>query len=256
MLCAVVTLFLLIKIVVKMVEFLDTNGTSAEISKLISRSKEKLYIVSPYLQIPDNLKTMIKHVEKESHDLDIRFLYRYENEGKLNEKDSEFLFKELKTATVFSLENLHAKCYLNENTAIITSMNLFRYSQQNNWEVGIKADKSNPNDQVLYEDVYRHVDFLMKSSKQQGKKGINFDKLRSTIKQVGKVVIPNSGYCVRCGVSINIDRDKPFCTDHFKSWARYKNGNFPEKYCHYCGKKCSTTFNKPFCRDCYDEIHL
>lgn len=238
-----------------MVEFLDTNGTSAEISKLIQRSKEKLYIVSPYLQIPDNLKLMLVHAEKQSPDIEIMFLYRQEKDGKLNDKDNEFLFKQLKNATVLSLENLHAKCYLNENIAILSSMNLYRYSQQNNLEMGVKVDKSNPNDQALYEDICRHVEFLMGSGKPQGKLGINFEKWRARAKKVGKVLIPNSGYCIRCNTSINIDRDKPLCYDCYKSWSRYEDEDYSEKYCHYCGKKSKTTFGKPFCMDCYKELN-
>ena len=38
-------------------------------------------------------------------------------------------------------ENLHAKCYLNETAAIITSMNLYEFSQVNNNEMGILVDR-------------------------------------------------------------------------------------------------------------------
>ena len=41
-----------------MVEFLDTNATSSELSKMVSRSKEKLYLVSPYLQMSDKIKIL------------------------------------------------------------------------------------------------------------------------------------------------------------------------------------------------------
>ncbi len=34
-------------------------------------------------------------------------------------------------------QNLHAKCYLNEKAAIITSMNLYDFSQVNNNEMGV-----------------------------------------------------------------------------------------------------------------------
>ena len=47
-------------------------------------------------------------------------------------------------------ENLHAKCYLNENEALVTSMNLYEFSQQNNDEMGILVSKHD--DPALYED--------------------------------------------------------------------------------------------------------
>ena len=34
-------------------------------------------------------------------------------------------------------KNLHAKCYLNEKEALLTSMNLYEYSQEHNDEMGI-----------------------------------------------------------------------------------------------------------------------
>ena len=35
------------------------------------------------------------------------------------------------------LQDLHAKCYMNEEEALVTSMNLYEYSQVNNYEMGI-----------------------------------------------------------------------------------------------------------------------
>ena len=34
-------------------------------------------------------------------------------------------------------KNLHAKCYLNGNRALLTSMNLYEFSQVNNHEIGV-----------------------------------------------------------------------------------------------------------------------
>lgn len=111
-----------------MVEFLDTNAASSELSKMISRSKEKLYLVSPYLQMSDKIKILIQQAEKESPDIDIKVLYRSGKNGEINDRDMDFLLKQLNNASIYSLDNLHAKCYLNEDSAIITSMNLYQHS--------------------------------------------------------------------------------------------------------------------------------
>ena len=42
-----------------MAEFLRTNGISDNLEELIVNSNKKLYLVSPYLQIADSLKTEV-----------------------------------------------------------------------------------------------------------------------------------------------------------------------------------------------------
>lgn len=60
--------------------------------------------------------------------------------------------------------SLHAKCYLNENEAIVTSMNLYSFSQQNNDEMGIHVTKENDTD--LYNDIYIEVQRLLTISEE------------------------------------------------------------------------------------------
>ena len=38
-------------------------------------------------------------------------------------------------------KNLHAKCYLNEESCIVSSLNLYEFSQVNNNEMGILISK-------------------------------------------------------------------------------------------------------------------
>lgn len=52
-------------------------------------------------------------------------------------------------------KNLHAKCYLNEDVGIITSMNLYEFSQINNNEMGILFLKKD--DLKLYNDSYEEA---------------------------------------------------------------------------------------------------
>lgn len=44
-----------------MVKFLETTGVSAELTELIKSSEEKLFLISPYLQIADRLRHLIKN---------------------------------------------------------------------------------------------------------------------------------------------------------------------------------------------------
>ncbi len=59
-------------------------------------------------------------------------------------------------------KDLHAKCYLNESEAIITSMNLYEFSQVNNNEMGIYIVKET--DALLYNEIYEEVKRLIRIS--------------------------------------------------------------------------------------------
>jgi hypothetical protein len=59
-------------------------------------------------------------------------------------------------------QNLHAKCYLNQKTAIITSMNFYEYSQLNNTGLGMKI--TTESDPKLYEQINETVKKIVRNS--------------------------------------------------------------------------------------------
>jgi hypothetical protein len=95
-----------------MAQFLDTTAVSHELTQLIKKADEKLYLLSPYLQIAPPLKDLIR--ERDSRKIDIRVVYG--KEDKLNPEDLSFL-QDLSSVKVSFCENMHAKCYLNEYMA-------------------------------------------------------------------------------------------------------------------------------------------
>ena len=124
-----------------MAKFVNGASSYGEITEIINGAYSKLYIVTPYLKIPQQTKNYIRNVDKRG----IKFIIisRAENntEKNVNETDIQFL-KELTSANIRVCENLHAKCFLNENKGLVTSMNLHEYSQTHNWEMGIVFTKA------------------------------------------------------------------------------------------------------------------
>ncbi len=59
-------------------------------------------------------------------------------------------------------KNLHAKCYLNENECIITSLNLYEFSQVNNNEMGVLIYRNE--DAKLYADTYEEAQRIIRIS--------------------------------------------------------------------------------------------
>lgn len=205
-----------------MAQFLDTTGVSHELTQLIKRADEKLILISPFLQIAKSIEDLIR--ERDSHSIDIRIVYG-KKKG-INRDDYNFL-RGLSHTRVYYCENLHAKCYLNESTAIITSMNLYQYSQQNNREMGIKVDMATDPD--LYNEIVAETQRIIQTSEENPLK-----KRKSA-----------SGYCIHCKTKIPLNPENPLCDSCYKSW----NGDpdTQEKYCHVCGKTSETSFEKPLC---------
>lgn len=238
-----------------MAEFLTTTGISYNLEELIKNSNEKLFLVSPYLQIAGSLKHLI--AERDLRKIDIRVVYRKDN--KINAEDMSFL-QELTSVKISACENLHAKCYLNENTAIIASMNLYQYSQQNNREMGIKVEKEK--EPELYNDIFKEVMVILQTSQQPE---FSVKKLIQDAPEVSKKVPTKTntnqqkketGFCIRCGTDLKLNPEKPLCLKCYKSWEKYSNSEYKEKFCHACGKESSSTVAKPVCYACYKKAKI
>ena len=244
-----------------MVEFLETTLISAELRKLISKSKERIFLISPYLQISKNLRIMIQQVDQTVPTIVIKIVCR---KDKISADDLSFL-QTLKNANISALENLHAKCYLNEETAIITSMNLYQYSQENNWEMGLKIEKKD--NLELYNEIFAYVQNILSASEVITK--IEMKKSDSHIEEkpapVTKKEIPNKqssippkanvGYCIRCRNQMQLNPDKPLCSKCYPIWEKYSDITYPEKYCHVCGKESKQSVEKPVCYSCYKKLY-
>ena len=129
-----------------MAEFLDTQGVSYYLKKLIDNAEDKLYLISPYLQLNNQLKLSLE----DRHKFSIDIVMIYGKVSEINPTDSEWLNSMPGIKLMFH-KDLHAKCYFNEKEAIITSMNLYMFSQQNNVEMGIYITKEN--DEKLYGQI-------------------------------------------------------------------------------------------------------
>jgi hypothetical protein len=59
------------------------------------------------------------------------------------------------------------------------------------------------------------------------------------------------GYCIRCGVGIRENPNKPLCSKCYSIWEEYSNRHYPENFCHICGKGSNQSYSKPICYKCY-----
>ncbi|MEO8108958.1 MAG: phospholipase D family protein [Ginsengibacter sp.] len=140
-----------------MAEFLDTQGVSYYLKKLINNADDKLYLISPYLQLNNQLKLSLE----DRHKFSIDIIIIYGKVSDINPEDSTWL-QAMPGIKLLFHKDLHAKCYFNEKEAIITSMNLYMFSQQNNVEMGIYITKEK--DEELYKQISIEVDRIKRGS--------------------------------------------------------------------------------------------
>jgi phosphatidylserine/phosphatidylglycerophosphate/cardiolipin synthase-like enzyme len=231
-----------------MAEFLTTSGTSHHIENIIIEAKTKLVLVSPYLQISKTFYERLKDASKKG--VQIKIIYG-KDELKPNERNS---LADLKNVELFYFENLHAKCYFNETRMVITSMNMYEFSEKNNREMGVLIDRST--DKELFDKAVNETLSIIQSSEQIAlrKAARNFtqEKTVSSQKQTtyAKTV---RGYCIRCEARIDYDPNRPYCSDCYSIWAQYENPDYQENVCHRCGEYEQSTMNRPQCYGCYTE---
>lgn len=157
-----------------MAEFLDTQGVSYFLKKLINNANDKLYLISPYLQLNNQLKLSLE----DRHKFSIDIIIIYGKVSDINPDDSSWL-QSMPGIKLLFHKDLHAKCYFNEKEAIITSMNLYMFSQQNNVEMGIYISKEK--DEELYKQVATEVDRIKRGSEHRTISVQKVEKLKAEI---------------------------------------------------------------------------
>ena len=100
-----------------MAEFLDTQGVSYFLKKLINNANDKLYLISPYLQLNNQLKLSLE----DRHKFSIDIIIIYGKVSDINPDDSSWL-QSMPGIKLLFHKDLHAKCYFNEKEAIIVGL--------------------------------------------------------------------------------------------------------------------------------------
>ena len=139
-----------------MAKFLNTSATSYYLEELIKDAKDRLILISPFLKLNDRIKELLE--DKDRLKIDVRIIY---GKNELQNDEINWL-SELSYVRTSFCKNLHAKCYLNENNGIITSLNLYEFSQINNNEMGVAISKED--DPALYADTYEEAQRIIRIS--------------------------------------------------------------------------------------------
>ena len=216
--------------------------------------------------------------KKESDELDIILVFgKNENDASksISLEDVSFL-KQFPNIQIRYEKRLHAKYYANENAAILTSMNLYGYSQNNNIEAGVLTKlslignianniMSNITDEDSFDkQTYKYFDIVIKQSKVIFKKTTEIERSFMGVKrnfkkpQIEDNILdffqnkqkPTSYNSTitnnyikpikQTGFCIRTAEPIPFNKEKPLSPEAYKlwnkNPNNPENYCHFSGE--------------------
>jgi hypothetical protein len=227
-----------------MAKFLTTRQTTSELESIINNARNALVLISPYIKIADNLFPSLQQADRKN----IRITIVY-GKQELDENVQKQL-SQLEHLTLLFLEKLHAKCYYNKTKMIISSLNLYDFSE-GNFEMGILLDAQY--DEIVYVNAKEHAAMLISSSKTR--KTANTPATEPSKVTIPVTKIPESlvnGFCIRGGETIPFDATHPLCLKHYNVWKEHNDDlEYKEKYCHMCGQPHKTSFSKPLCLSCF-----
>lgn len=218
-----------------MAKFINTRKAVSEIEDLIKNAGEKLILVSPYLKLSKDFKELLTYRNSKDRITTVIF-----GKQELNPDEMKFL-QGLRFVILKYNEDLHAKCYVNDDKMVITSLNLYEFSMANNKEMGVLIDKNDPTDTQLFEDAFKEVDYINETSQKfelhAPKVQINrANDTKAAYSITSSKKSNGMGFCIRTGVLIPFDVEKPFSYDAFKKWNEYGDPDYPEKFCHFSGE--------------------
>ena len=125
-----------------MAKFVKGNGLNAEIESIFDEAEGQLTIISPFIKLHKRFKDSLKSkINNPKLEVQLVFGKNESNKSKsLSSEDFEF-FKQFANVRIYYEPRLHAKYYANQTAAVLSSMNLYEYSQNNNIEFGIVTQR-------------------------------------------------------------------------------------------------------------------
>ena len=250
------------------IQVVTDDAVASSVLDLIRDAKEYVVLVSPYNAFWTHLKNEITVAVQRG----VRVTAIYNPSGYARGDGNEWLVEA--EATVYKLPNLHAKLYLNESSALLSSMNLLAGSSRNSMDVGMLIRGGD-----AYASLRNYATRLVRLAERverpngtdappAAERGFpvrgggpirdRLDRIkaelpREALEQAKKQAMAflKRGHCVRCQKIVKYAPAAPLCERHYAEWNRFKNPNYGERFCHKCGEPSQTTYARPLCPACY-----
>ena len=121
-----------------MAQFVEADELNTALTTMINQADNYLWFISPYIKLNDRIKFNLTALKERPHTEIVIVFGKNENDvsKSMSLEDLKF-FIDFPNIKVMHVANLHAKYYGSEDFAIITSMNLYEFSQVTNLEAGV-----------------------------------------------------------------------------------------------------------------------
>lgn len=239
-----------------MARFINTRKAVSELEDLIRSAGDRLILISPYLKLSKDFKELLAYRNSKEKMTTVIF-----GKQELNPDEMRFL-QGLQLVILKYHEDLHAKCYVNDDKMIITSLNLYQFSMANNREMGVIIDKNDPGDAQVFKDAMEEVEYIQANCQRflfgSTKPESSAKPMVATVpaKPAASTAQPASrtagrqqppGFCIRSGVEIPFNIERPMSYDAYKRWSQFGDADYAEKYCHFSGEPSEgeTSVRKP-----------
>jgi hypothetical protein len=209
-----------------MAEFLTTRRAVAELEDLIRNADETLILVAPHLKLSKESREWLLLRDKQNKKTTVIY-----GKQELSREEHAFI-NSLNLVTLNYYRDLRATCYVNDKRMIIASLNFYEHSTTKTKEMGVLIDKSDPADLPVYAAAMEEINLVLENSVPSGPgaKGL----LKSANQKAEEY--PAHGFCIRTGIAIPFDPEKPLCHDAFLAWSEQRDVDHPERYCHFTGE--------------------
>ncbi len=225
---------------------IPTYMIGPKVIELVREARRRVVLVTPFIRTWGHLEEALQAAGKRG--VETTVLFRADKVEEYRDMSKKLLGYGVKLGTI---NNLHAKVYANESSCLLTSMNLYDVSAQNNEEFALHTTET----ELLRATMEYTNDLLQRATLIKGEnKAIGAFKsavglAAGAASAVAVAVNPAS--CIRCGEKIAWNFEKPMCAGCYSAWSKYKNPEYVEKFCHDCGKPHKSSMLKPVCLSCY-----
>lgn len=139
-----------------MAKFLNTSAANYYLEEIIRLARDRLILISPVLKLNDRVKELLE--DKNQRKIEVHLAYE---KNDLEPEEINWLRRLSYIRTSFC-RNLHAKCYLNEQFGLVSSLNLHELSHAKSNEIGVLISKDD--DEDLFQNLSDEADRIIRIS--------------------------------------------------------------------------------------------